>query len=152
MPSSMLTDRQQRRDKILHLVQRHRVTSQAQLQQLLHEAGIEVNQATLSRDLRDLAVVKTHDGYQLPQDAAAAPVETLQSSLWHALNSWLRAATPAQNRPPGVSRAASPFSWGSKPSVAHARSHLNMLKPCAGPCSRIHEASFTSRVLRSIDP
>ena len=60
----------------------------------------------LSRDLRDLAVVKTHDGYQLPQDAAAAPVETLQSSLWHALNSWLRAATPAQNllvlhTPPG---------------------------------------------------
>lgn len=106
----MQTDRQHRRDKILQLIARHQLTSQAQLQDLLLDAGIEVNQATLSRDLRDLAIVKTQQGYQLPSVAAAAPAETLQSSLWHAVRSWLRAATPAQNllvlhTPPGGAQA-----------------------------------------------
>jgi len=106
MPEHTQNDRQHRRDRILGLVAGHRITSQAQLQKLLHDAGIEVNQATLSRDLRDLAVVKTHEGYQLPSVAAAAPAETLQNSLWHAVRSWLRAAVPAQNllvlhTPPG---------------------------------------------------
>lgn len=110
MPSNTQTDRQQRRDKILQLVARHRITSQAQLQDLLLEANIEVNQATLSRDLRDLLIVKTQHGYQLPGDAAAAPAETLQSSLWHAVRTWLRAATAAQNllvlhTPPGGAQA-----------------------------------------------
>ena len=58
---------------------------------------IAVNQATLSRDLRDLAVVKTHEGYRPPAEASPAPAATLQSSLWHAARTWLRAATAAQN-------------------------------------------------------
>ena len=92
-----MTDRQIRRDKILELIARRRVTSQAQLQELLRDAGIEANQATLSRDLRDLAVAKTPDGYQLPPGSGGASAETLQTSLWHAARTWLRRAQPAQN-------------------------------------------------------
>jgi transcriptional regulator of arginine metabolism len=43
---------------ILDLVDRHAVTSQAQLGTLLRERGIEATQATLSRDIRDLGLVK----------------------------------------------------------------------------------------------
>ena len=73
-------------------------------------SDLAVNQATLSRDLRDLAVVKTHEGYRPPAEASAAPAATLQSSLWHAARTWLRAATAAQNllvlhTPPGGAQA-----------------------------------------------
>ena len=92
-----MTDRQIRRDKILQLIARRRVSSQAQLQELLREVGIEANQATLSRDLRDLAIAKTPDGYQLPPGTGGASADTLQNSLWHAVRTWLRKAQPAQN-------------------------------------------------------
>lgn len=92
-----MSERQLRRDHILQLIARERVTSQAQLQDLLGGQGIEANQATLSRDLRDLAVVKTPTGYQLPTFAGGASAETLQTSVWHAVRTWLVGAKPAQN-------------------------------------------------------
>ena len=106
MPSTAQTDRQTRRDRILQLVARHRIHSQAELQELLQRAGIEANQATLSRDLRDLTIVKTRDGYRLPEQPVGAPSDTLVSSLWHAARSWVVRAATAQNlvvvhTPPG---------------------------------------------------
>ncbi|MFK7742666.1 MAG: arginine repressor [Planctomycetota bacterium] len=106
MPTARDTDRQGRRNRIVQLIGRHRIKSQAELQEHLHKAGIDANQATLSRDLRDLAVVKAADGYHLPSNASDAPVQTQQSSLWHACSSWLSKATAAQNllvlrTPPG---------------------------------------------------
>ena len=92
-----MSERQHRRDHILKLIARARVTSQAQLQELLAAKGIEANQATLSRDLRDLAVVKSPGGYQLPLFAGGASADTLQTSVWHAVQTWLRDAQPAQN-------------------------------------------------------
>ncbi len=47
-----------RRHLILRLVETHEVESQEQLQNLLSAEGFDVNQATLSRDLRALSVVK----------------------------------------------------------------------------------------------
>ncbi|MCB9787225.1 MAG: hypothetical protein H6744_11090 [Deltaproteobacteria bacterium] len=47
-----------RRHLILRLVETHDVESQEQLQHLLSAEGFDVNQATLSRDLRALGVVK----------------------------------------------------------------------------------------------
>ncbi len=110
MPNATQTDRRRRHEVILALVGQRQVSSQAQLQELLEHKGIAVNQATLSRDLRDLAVVKTHEGYRPPAEASAAPAATLQSSLWHAARTWLRAATAAQNllvlhTPPGGAQA-----------------------------------------------
>ncbi len=97
MPARPATpaDRDERRQRILRLLGRARVRSQAELQGLLADAGFDVNQATLSRDLRDLGVVKGPDGYELPA-AAAAPARP-EDSVWLAARTWLLAATPAQN-------------------------------------------------------
>jgi transcriptional regulator of arginine metabolism len=46
---------------ILDLVRNRRVSSQEVLRELLVERGIEVAQATLSRDIRDLGLVKAPD-------------------------------------------------------------------------------------------
>ena len=55
----MTASKPERQSAILELVQRHRVSSQRELRELLAERGVEVNQGTLSRDLRDLRLVKT---------------------------------------------------------------------------------------------
>ena len=47
-----------RLDAIRQVLNRHRVNSQQQLSALLAEQGIEVTQATLSRDLDDLHATK----------------------------------------------------------------------------------------------
>lgn len=97
MPSrtNAAADREGRRQRILHLLERERCKNQAELQDRLAADGCEVNQATLSRDLRDLGVVKGPDGYELPQ-APLSPL-TVQQSLWHAVHTWLVSATAAQN-------------------------------------------------------
>jgi transcriptional regulator of arginine metabolism len=88
--------RDARRQRILLMLGRQRVRSQAELQALLEDDGFEVNQATLSRDLRDLAVVKGKDGYELPV-APTLPPELANTSLWHAVHTWLLSAAAAQN-------------------------------------------------------
>lgn len=85
-----------RRERILSLVARGGVKSQAELQEQLASAGVDVNQATLSRDLRLLGVVKGKDGYELPAVPTLAP-QAAHQSLWHAVHSWLLGATAAQN-------------------------------------------------------
>lgn len=89
------TDRDERRQRILRLLERERPKNQADLQQRLAAAGHDVNQGTLSRDLRDLGVVKGPDGYELPQSTLSPQAAT--SSLWHAVHTWLLTATAAQN-------------------------------------------------------
>jgi transcriptional regulator of arginine metabolism len=94
--------REARRQRILQLIGRQPIHSQAELQQRLDQAGFAVNQGTLSRDLRDLGVLKGKDGYALPQ----GPAEPMAGSLWQAVQTFLRAATPAGNlvvlrTPPG---------------------------------------------------
>jgi transcriptional regulator of arginine metabolism len=88
--------RESRRQRILDLLAQQRVKNQAELQQLLEAAGVEVNQATLSRDLRDLGVVKGKDGYELPS-AASPATAAANGSVWHAVQTWLLSATAAQN-------------------------------------------------------
>ncbi|MBI4542354.1 MAG: arginine repressor [Gemmatimonadetes bacterium] len=46
---------------ILRLVREHRVPNQQRLRRLLARAGFEVTQATLSRDIRELGLVKLPD-------------------------------------------------------------------------------------------
>jgi transcriptional regulator of arginine metabolism len=50
---------------ILELLKRGPVASQEDLQRALRKRGLKVGQATLSRDIRDLRVAKTADGYAL---------------------------------------------------------------------------------------
>ena len=64
-----------RQSLVLELVDQEAITSQEQLRERLRARGIEATQATLSRDIRDLGLVKAAaDGaYKRPQagDAAA---------------------------------------------------------------------------------
>src|SRR4051812_8146109 len=59
-----MTKKRERQTAILDVVERHVVGSQEELRQLLVGRGMDVTQATLSRDLRDLGIarVPTEDG------------------------------------------------------------------------------------------
>jgi transcriptional regulator of arginine metabolism len=77
-----MADRTRRHAAILRLVQEHTVRSQNQLRDLLAELGIEVAQATLSRDIRELGLFKRPgpEGdatYSVPADATD-PTPALQ--------------------------------------------------------------------------
>jgi transcriptional regulator of arginine metabolism len=72
---------QRRRTRILNLVQTQPVLNQAQLGQRLKAKGFPVAQATLSRDLRALNLVKTQNGYTLPEQLGAAPGNADQQRL-----------------------------------------------------------------------
>ena len=52
-----------RQREILGLIRSLRLHTQGELSAALAERDIEVSQGTLSRDLRELAIVKTADGY-----------------------------------------------------------------------------------------
>ena len=47
-----------RQSAILELVEREAITSQEHLREQLHRRGIDATQATLSRDIRDLGLIK----------------------------------------------------------------------------------------------
>jgi len=67
-----MSEKAKRQRRVREILGRERVTNQQRLQRLLHTEGIEATQATLSRDLRDLGVLKGADGYTMPGPAAAA--------------------------------------------------------------------------------
>jgi transcriptional regulator of arginine metabolism len=60
-----------RQAQILRLIRNRRLSTQEHLARELAALGIEATQVTLSRDIRDLGLVKTADGYR--QVTAAAP-------------------------------------------------------------------------------
>jgi transcriptional regulator of arginine metabolism len=66
-----MTQKTERQAAILRLVGQHSIASQEELKRLLSADGFLVTQATLSRDLRDLGVLRapTEDGarYLLPE-------------------------------------------------------------------------------------
>ena len=61
-----------RQNLILELVQQEIVANQEQLRKLLLRQGFDVTQATLSRDINELALVKTSNGYSIPHGEAQA--------------------------------------------------------------------------------
>lgn len=81
--------KRERHEQILDVIRRHRVTSQEGLRELLQDRGTEVTQATLSRDMRELRLVKVPgaDGagfYSSPQEwDSTPPLETLLPTLYH---------------------------------------------------------------------
>jgi transcriptional regulator of arginine metabolism len=80
-----MTNKQARQSAILDLVAGHVVGSQEELRRLLLGQGMEVTQATLSRDLRDLGLarVPTEDGgrYVLPESHGADEDKPLLGNL-----------------------------------------------------------------------
>lgn len=61
-----------RQRAVLEELKRGPIASQEELQRALRRRGFKVGQATLSRDIRDLNLVKTSAGYALPQEGGVA--------------------------------------------------------------------------------
>jgi transcriptional regulator of arginine metabolism len=61
-----------RQGQILKLIRSRPVRTQDELARALRPVGIRATQVTLSRDLRDLGLVKTPDGYAQPAEVAPA--------------------------------------------------------------------------------
>jgi transcriptional regulator of arginine metabolism len=59
-----------RQQAIVELVARKKIPSQAALAEELRKTGYQVTQATLSRDIAELNLVKAKSGYTRPQDAS----------------------------------------------------------------------------------
>jgi transcriptional regulator of arginine metabolism len=62
-----------RQGQILKLIQRKRIHTQEELAQELAALGVSATQVTLSRDIKDLGLAKTGDGYVRLTPAAAGP-------------------------------------------------------------------------------
>jgi transcriptional regulator of arginine metabolism len=94
-----------RQGQILKLLTGEAVASQDDLRRQLIHIGVRVTQATLSRDLRELRLVKTVDGYK-PLATAKAEDTPPVPALARALKEFLLDIRPAQNMlvlktPPG---------------------------------------------------
>jgi len=72
-----MTRKHERQAAILELVAKYVVSSQEELRQLLLARGMDVTQATLSRDLRDLHLARVSEAggarYVLPESLGAEP-------------------------------------------------------------------------------
>lgn len=106
----MSVQKRYRQGQILKVVAGQPVANQDELRRRLIHLGMRVTQATLSRDLRDLKLVKTAEGYRtLHAAAASAPVVEEAAPLpplSRALKEFLLDIRPAQNMlvlktPPG---------------------------------------------------
>ena len=80
-----MTNKQARQAAILDLVAEHVVGSQEELRQLLLARGMDVTQATLSRDLRDLHLARISEAggarYVLPESLALDDDKPLLATL-----------------------------------------------------------------------
>jgi transcriptional regulator of arginine metabolism len=84
-----------RQRAILELLKHGTVASQEDLQRALRKRGLKVAQATLSRDVRDLRLAKTADGYSLSQgESPSAPALPPVSRL---VREFVLELRPAQN-------------------------------------------------------
>jgi transcriptional regulator of arginine metabolism len=75
-----------RQGQILRLIKTRKVHTQEQLAHELHSSGIHATQVTLSRDIRELGLVKTPEGYRQVEAPAGRSVATMASEfLWDAV-------------------------------------------------------------------
>jgi transcriptional regulator of arginine metabolism len=76
----------ERQAKILELVSQQHLSTQSELAEALHEAGIDAVQATVSRDIAQLGLVKVRNGngklaYALPGAADLRRIEELAAAM-----------------------------------------------------------------------
>src|ERR1700723_3636231 len=93
----MNTHKRFRQGQILNLLAQMKVANQDALRRQLVHRGVRVTQATLSRDLRELKLVKTAEGYR---SLTATPDDTAPSALpplARAVGEFLIDIRPAQN-------------------------------------------------------
>ncbi|AEF39963.1 transcriptional regulator of arginine metabolism [Hoyosella altamirensis] len=128
---SLATSRAGRQARIVELLAQRQVRSQTELARLLADEGIDVKQATLSRDLEELGAVKLRaaDGgtgvYVVPEDGS--PVRGITGGtdrLSRVLSDLLVSAEPSANlavlrTPPGAAQfVASAIDKAALPEIA----------------------------------
>src|SRR5215213_6575139 len=95
-----------RKEAILRIVRETTVHSQDEILEALHTAGFVLTQPTLSRDLRDLGVAKSPNGYVVPGDMAGqnaattltfTPRDRRETRLEHIVRESLLSAEAALN-------------------------------------------------------
>jgi transcriptional regulator of arginine metabolism len=84
-----------RHQAILELLAQGSIASQEDLQRLLRKRGLDAGQATLSRDIRELGLVKSSGGYSLPGREAAA--ESDLPSVSRLVREFVTSVRAAQN-------------------------------------------------------
>jgi transcriptional regulator of arginine metabolism len=83
-----------RQQTIVELAQEAPLPNQQELVKVLHRRGFQVTQATLSRDLNELRLVKTPEGYILPNgDASSEPMPAVS----RVVREFVREVRRAQN-------------------------------------------------------
>ena len=102
----MIAHKRYRQGQILKLLSGEPVANQDDLRRRLVHLGMRVTQATLSRDLRELKLVKTSEGYRPLSAAVAEETASALPVLARALKEFLLDFRPAQNllvlkTPPG---------------------------------------------------
>src|SRR5258705_325244 len=99
---------------ILELLEERSVSSQEDLQRALSKRGLKVGQATLSRDIHELGLVKTGAGYMLPVETMSEPALPPVSRLVREFVLEVRAA-PRADMYPAISGNGGypmqPLSW-----------------------------------------
>ena len=84
-----------RHGQILRLVSNERISNQEDLRRRLAQQRLRVTQATLSRDLQELKLIKTTEGYRA---GSVLPDETMAvAPLTRALREFLLDIRPAEN-------------------------------------------------------
>ena len=86
-----------RQGQILKLLAGPPVANQDELRRRLGHLGVRVTQATLSRDMRELRLVKTQEGYRSLAAAATAEEASPLPTLARAVKEFLLDLRPAQN-------------------------------------------------------
>ena len=84
-----------RQSELQQLIREKTLRTQEELAAELSRRGITATQVTLSRDLRELAIVKTPEGYR--RRDAVAQASTSPDNLARVLHEFLRQANVAQN-------------------------------------------------------
>jgi transcriptional regulator of arginine metabolism len=84
-----------RQTKILNLVRAYPILSQLELARQLKAAGLTATQATLSRDLRELNLIKTTQGYRPPD--ALGSVEGNHNQQRHTISQFVTEVAAAGN-------------------------------------------------------
>jgi transcriptional regulator of arginine metabolism len=143
-----------RRQSIVQLVRSQAVRSQGELRRLLRQRGFAVAQPTLSRDVRELGLAKTPQGYVAPEAAGAplAPPARREARLGQALRGFALSVQPAGSlvvvkTPPAaaqpvaraIDEAPSPASSAPSPATTPFHRHAERAgRAGSGPSARAH--------------
>jgi transcriptional regulator of arginine metabolism len=84
-----------RQKAILALLEQGPIASQEDLQRVLHKRGFRVGQATLSRDIRELNLVKGSDGYRRAGNGSGS--DSVLPSVMHLARQFVLEIRLAQN-------------------------------------------------------